>query len=439
MFILSRIKRRIGAHHELNRILSNVGWLLGDRILRMGVGLFVSIWVARYLGVEQFGALSFAVAFVGLFNVLSTLGLKDLVIRSLVANSFPKEQLLGTVFVLKVLGGLLAMLIASLTILQLNNTDETTVTLIFILSASGIFLAFDTVELWFQSQVQAKYSVIAKNLSFVITNLARVGLISIQASLVTFAWAALSTPVLSAFSLTLSYLAKGGSPLKWRWNLGIAKTLLSESWPLILSSVTIVIYMKVDTFMLGSMLGNQAVGLYTSATRVSEAWYFVSAAIASSIAPSIYAARKAGDTLTYYKRIGQLLRVLCLIAVAIALPVSFFSKAIIITLYGSAFASAGLILAIYIWAALFVFIGNGSNCWFIAEGLTQLTFYRTLAGAIINVSLNLILIPKYGGLGAAVATVIAQSIASFFSNIVNRRTRKIFFIQLKSIFQIGYS
>ncbi|MEM9219326.1 MAG: flippase [Cyanobacteria bacterium P01_F01_bin.150] len=436
MLDLIKITQKLKAHHEFTRIFSNVGWLLGDRVLRMGIGLFVSVWVARYLGVEQFGALSFAIAFVGLFNVFSTLGLKDIVIRSLVAKTFPKEQLLGTVFVLKLLGGLLVMLIASLTILALNNTDETKVALVIILSASGIFLAFDTIELWFQSQVQAKYSVIAKNISFVITNVAKVNLISVQASLVTFAWAALATPVLSAFSLTISYLVKRESLIKWRWNLGIAKSLLKESWPLILSSVAIVIYMKVDTFMLGSILGNQSVGLYTSATRISEAWYFVAGAVASSVEPGVYTARKQGDIESYYRRIGQLLRVLCLIAVAIALPVSFFSNLIITTLYGNAFASAGLILSIYIWAALFVFIGLGSNCWFIAEGLTQLTFYRTLAGAVMNVSLNLLLIPRYGGVGAAIATVISQAIASFLSNAIDLRTKNIFFIQLKSIFQI---
>lgn len=212
----------------------------------------------------------------------------------------------------------------------------------------------------------------------------------------------------------------------------LAKSLVKESWPLILSGVTIMIYMRIDQIMLGEMVGNQAVGIYSAATRISEIWYFIPMAVVSSVSPAIFAAKQNSETL-YVKRIKQLLRLMVLISLVIALPMSFLSGTIITILFGNGYAEAGQVLAIHIWASLFVFMGVATSPWFIAEGLTHLSLRRTLMGAITNVVLNLFLIPAYAGIGAAIATVISQAFASFFSNLTHAKTRNLFLIQLQSL------
>ena len=192
------------------------------------------------------------------------------------------------------------------------------------------------------------------------------------------------------------------------------------------------IYMKIDHIMLGEILGSQAVGIYSAATRISEIWYFIPTAIASSISPAIFSAKKEGDEILYYRRIQQLLRLLSIIAIVIAVPMSFLSGDIVTLLFGPEYSAAGSILVIHIWAAFFVFMGVGASSWFIAEGLTYLTFRRTLIGAVMNILLNFILIPMYGGVGAAIATVISQAFASFLSNGFSAKSRRILLIQLKS-------
>ena len=189
---------------------------------------------------------------------------------------------------------------------------------------------------------------------------------------------------------------------------------------------------KIDQIMLGEMIGSQSVGIYSAATRISEIWYFIPTAIASSISPAIFSAKKEGDEILYYRRIQQLLRLLSTIAILIAVPMSFLSGDLVTILFGSEYSAAGPILAIHTWAAVFVFMGVGTSSWFIAEGLTYLTFRRTLIGAVMNIMLNFVLIPMYGGIGAAIATVISQAFASFISNAFNLKSRKIFLIQLKS-------
>ncbi|MDH6099437.1 flippase [Anabaenopsis sp. FSS-46] len=425
--ILFSLVRKFGS--EKSAIIQNIAWLFFDRILRMGVGLFVGVWVARYLGVQQFGIFNYATAFVSLFNPLTTLGLDALVIRSIVREPELKDEILGTTFWLKLAGAIVCLLLTVGSIFVLRQDDQLTVGLVAILATAGILRAFDGIDFWFQSQVQSKYTVVARNTAFIIIALVKVVLIKMQAPLVAFAWATLGEVALGTAGLIIAYRFKGYSIL-WRWSLSLAKTLLTESWPLILSGLTIMIYMRIDQIMLGQMVGDEAVGLYSAATRISEVWYFIPTAISSSVAPSIYAAKQVSEDL-YYQRIKKLIRLLVMISLVVAVPMSFLSTTIMTLLFGNGYAAAGSILGIHIWAAVFVFMGVASNSWFIAEGLTQLAFRRTLMGAVVNVILNWLLIPAYAGVGAAVATVISQAIASFFSNATHAKTRKIFKVQIK--------
>jgi PST family polysaccharide transporter len=420
--------------NELKKMVANTGWLFADRILRMGIGLFVMVWVARYLGVEQFGIFNYAAAFVALFGTISTLGLPGLVIRTITANPEQREQILGTTFWLQLSAGIVTLLLTVSAILIFKPNDPLMINLVAILASISIFQSFDTIDLWFQSQVKSKYTVLAKNTAFVIVAVVKVILINLHAPLLAFAWATLAEFVIGAVGLILSYKLQGYSLRLWRWSFSLAKKLLKESWPLILSGLTIMIYMKIDQIMLGSMVGAKAVGLYSSATRISEVWYFIPTAIVSSFAPSIYKAKKEGNESVYYRRITQLLKILNVVAISIAIPMTFFSGTLITFLFGNDYVEAGSILAIHIWAALFVFMGVATSPWFIAEGLTDLSFRRTLLGAITNVVLNFLLIPTYAGIGAAIATVISYGVAGFLFHGIHPQTKKIFRIQLQSLY-----
>ncbi|MBD2343486.1 flippase [Anabaena subtropica] len=416
-------------------VIQNIAWLFIDRILRMGFGLVVGVWIARYLGVQQFGLFNYATAFVALFNPLTTLGLDNLVIRSIVREPEARDQILGTTFLLKLAGGIGCVLLAFSSIFVLRQNDQLTIGLVSILAMAGIFHAFDTIDIWFQSQVQSKYTVVAKNTAFIVMALLKIALIKIQAPLLAFAWAGLAEIGLGAAGLILVYKVKGYSLELWCWSLPLAKTLLKESWPLILSSLSIMIYMRIDQIMLGEMVGSSAVGLYSSAARISEVWYFIPMTISSSIAPSIFAAKEVNEEL-YYQRIKKLVGVLALISIVITIPISLFSENIITILFGQDYAEAGSILTIHVWASLFIFMGVGISTWFVAEGLTNFALRRSLIGVAANVLLNLLLIPKYGGIGAAIATVVSYAVASVFANATHKITRKIFIIQIESLLDL---
>ncbi|MEH2454336.1 flippase [Nostoc sp.] len=425
---LSKFKSRSG----LRAIIANTGWLFADRILRMGASLVVGVWVARYLGVQQYGLFNYALAFVSLFSPIFTLGLDDVVVRHIVRQSSNKEEILGTTFWLKLLGGIASVLLAVSTMFFLGEHETLKIWLVAILGMAGIFRAADTIELWFQSQVQSKYTVIAKNTAFLLNSVIKIALILTKAPLLAFAWVTLAEFAMSAISLLIVYQLKGSSLWLWRWNFAAAKTLLKESLPLIFSGFAIMIFMRIDQVMLGQMIGDSEVGVYSAAVRISEIWYFIPAAIVSSVAPAIYAAKEKSESL-YYHRIGQLLSLMTCISLAIAFPMTFLSNKIIMVMFGSGYAEAGPILAVHIWTSLFVFMGLATSPWFIAEGLNHVSLGKTLFGAILNIILNLLLIPKYAGLGAAIATIISQAAATFLCNAFDSRTQKIFQIQVRSL------
>lgn len=425
---LSKFKSRSG----LRAIIANTGWLFADRILRMGASLIVGVWVARYLGVQQYGLFNYALAFVSLFSPIFTLGLDDVVVRHLVRQSSNKDEILGTTFWLKLLGGIASVLLAVGTIFFLGEHEALKIWLVAILAMAGIFRAADTIELWFQSQVQSKYTVIAKNTAFLLNSAIKIALILTKAPLLAFAWITLAEFAMSAIGLLIVYQVKGSSLWLWRWSFSAAKTLMKESLPLVFSGFAILIFMKIDQVMLGQMVGNSEVGIYSAAVRVSEIWYFIPGAIVSSVAPSIYTVKEKSESL-YYQRIGQLLSLMTCISLAIALPMSFLSDKIIMVMFGSGYAEAGAILAVHIWTSLFVFMGLATSPWFIAEGLNHVSLGKTLFGAILNIILNLLLIPKYAGLGAAIATIISQAAAAFLCNAFDSRTQKIFKIQVRSL------
>jgi polysaccharide transporter, PST family len=417
---------------DLQKIIFNAGWLFSDRILRMAASLFVGAWVARYLGTEQFGLLNYAVAWVGLFAPIASLGIENLVVRDLVANPSQQGEILGTTFWLKLCASVVSVIFAVGSIYAFQSDEFLTISLVAILSLVGFFRTADTIDLWFQSQFQSKYTVIAKNSAFMMSSIVKIAMINLKAPLIAFAWVALGEVAAGAIALWAIYRQKGGFKEVWRWDLPLANALFREGWPLLFSALSIMVYMKIDAIMLKEMVSDRAVGLYSAAVKVSEIWYFIPAAITASVSPAIFAAKQADEAL-YYHRIKQLMRLLVAIAVIIAIPMTFMSQTLINILFGNDYNGAGSILAIHIWSSIFVFIGGASQPWFIAEELTKMTLYQTLLGAIINVGLNLFLIPKYAGIGAAVATVIAYAVSSVFANATLSKTRPIFKIQIKSL------
>lgn len=426
------IRRRIEHRPSLIRIVDNIGWLVVDKILRMGVGLIVGVWVARYLGPEQFGLLSFATAFVGLFGAVATLGLQGIVVRDIVRNPDKKEETLGSAAVLHCIGGLLAYGLILGTISRLRPDDAMAKVLVAILGSTILFKASEVAVYWFESQVLSKYTVWVQNGSFLAFAVLKIVLILQNATLIAFAWVIMAEALMVALLMLIMLGLRGPRLRQLRVTLTRAKGLLTDSWPLLLSGIAVMVYMKIDQIMLGQMVGDDAVGIYSAAVRISEVWYFIPMTIVATVFPSLLEAKKNNEA-QYYQRLQHLYDLMVWLSVGVALPMTFLSTPIVTLLFGKAFAAAGPVLAIHTWASIFVFLGVASSKWFLAENRQILSFQRTLLGAVVNFVLNFLLIPNFGPIGAAISTVVSYSVAAFFSDVIQEETRQMFKMKIRSM------
>jgi len=428
---LQNIFVRLKAHEGFRRYFLNTSWMFGEQVLRIIAGLFVGIYVARYLGPEQFGIYSYAIAFVALFGVIAKLGLDGIVVRDLVNHPEKRDTYLGTAFWLKLIGALLTLATLAIAV-RFTSNDATTNLYIFIIASGLIFQSLEVVDSYFQSKVLSKYVSIAKLIQLALSSALKLYFIFIQADLFWFVLVSLMDQITLALSLVFAYWRQKIGVFFWCFEVATAKAMLKNSWPLILSGIAIILYMRIDQIMIKEMLGDREVGLYSAAVRLSEAWYFVPVIITTSLFPAIVNARKTDQEL-YNKRLQRLYSVMVYIAVGVALPVTIMAENIVMTLYGTHYQDAGTVLSIHIWAGLFVGLGVVNGQWFLAENLQYLATRNTLIGAAANVALNYMLIPIYGVTGAALATFISYGVAAYLSLLFNKKTRNRFFAISRSL------
>lgn len=410
---------------------------MGEKILRMCVGLFVGIWVARYLGPEQFGLLSYAQSFVFLFTAIATLGLDGIVVRELVKHPEKRDTLLGTAFGLKLIGAIMILPVLAIAV-QLTSNDHYTNLLVFIIASATIFQSFNVIDFYYQATVQSKYVALANAITLAITSVIKIGFILNEAPLIAFAAMVIFDSVVLSLGLIYFYLKQSefedglnlaqenggfsGKKLKFKFKRTMAIELLKDSWPLILSGLVISVYMKIDQIMIKEMIGIEAVGQYAAAVRLTEVWLFITVAITTSTFPSILNAKKLNKGM-YHDRVLNLYRLLFIISTAIAIVLSCFSENIVMMTFGASYYSAADILVIYAWSNIFVFMNNASWRWYLVEDLQKIAMVRLTLGAVVNIILNVLFIKWYGLIGAAYATLVSYSIAVYFGNLIDKRTR----------------
>lgn len=404
------------------------------RVGSLLIKMLVSFAVTNYLGKGQNGVLNYANSFVIMFMAVAGLGLDSFIVRELVREPHRRNEILGTSLMLKLTAavGIIPLILLGFLIFP---DEKTPVEYVFILSFTGVFQAFNIIDAWFQSQVQAKYIMYVNILGNVVSAMIKLVFIWLGLPLIYFVLALLIDAILLAVGYLLTYRKQNYSIREWRFDRTLAVTLLKKSWPLMFAAVLVTIYMKIDQVMIGRILGTEALGIYSTVVPLSEVWYFIPMSIVGSVFPAIINAR-AESMDRYLRRLQNLYDLMVGISLSIAIFMTFASGFIYDLVYKPEFASGAPVLSLHVWAGIFVFLGVASGQYLINEGLTQLSLFRTAVGAVINILLNLILLPKMGIIGAAWATLIAYAMATF-SIIFIPRTRSQGLMMIKSVFLIS--
>lgn len=420
------------ARPAVRSAVHNFGWLAVEKAVRLVFGLGVGFWVARHLGPTRLGTLGYCLALVTLLGFVPALGLEAVVKRDLLQLPGQAADLLASSFVLRLVAGVLTYLGLLVVVLGGWGLSGEEPRLVAILGLLLLQPALSVPDLWLQAHLRAKLAVGAQLAALVVGSGLRAWLILTAGTLAAFAWVLVLEVLLGIAGLVVfahrSGLRFSGAALQ----VATMRRLLHESWPLMFTSLAISIYMKIDEVMLRQMVGPAAVGIYSAATRLSEMWYFLPIALGASVLPALLRARDR-DAAAYAGRMQQYYDLSAGAAYALSIPVALASPWLVRAAYGPAFAAAGPILAVHIWSSVFVFLGVARGQWLVAERLQGFYLAATLAGAVVNVGLNLVLIPRWSGLGAAVATVVAYGAAAWLASYLHPAVRAAAAMQTRAL------
>ena len=401
-------------------------WIFFDKILRALLGVLVGAWVARYLGPSQFGELAYCIAFIGIFQSVTNLGLDGIVVREIANDPRRANIVLGTTFQLRLLIGIASWIAALLIYGFTNSFADQGIWIIALVGAGMIFQVADTVDLWFQGNSQSKRTVLAKISAYIFSNAIRIALILLEAPLIAFAGVIALEGVLTAFALHFSYKRFPCHGM-WQKHYPEAKKLLKESWPYLISGLSIMLYMRIDQLMIKEMLGERELGIFAAIIPISSLWNMIPVAICASVAPMF--ARKRVEGIENFNaslvKMFRLFWALCLIVIAVTW---LLSGLLIPWMYGQAYEEAIPVLNIYVLTCIPVFMGVGQGLWLLNERKSHLTLIQTVAGAAVSIAANLVFLPLWGIEGAAIASVLSYGISAMAINIF--LSRELFAMQL---------
>lgn len=419
------LQRHLAGRDTVRGAIDNSFWLFSDHLLRMVAALFVGVWMARYLGPERYGWLSYAIALVGVVNSFTSLGLNAVVVREMAREPAQSEAWLRTAFFLRLAGGAIGFLacVAIASICAMPSDDLRPV--IPILAFGLLLQAFEVIDLLFQAKGQSRFSAWGRMGACVVANGLKGALILGQAPLWTFAAAGVAELALTAFGwwwLARAHASGAGGLGQWSWEWTRAAALLRESWPLALGGLAVYAQAYADQLVIGTMLGGGELGQYAAAMRLVSVFAFVPTVVQMVSAPEITRAKRDNETL-YQKRLHSLYRLMFGLFLITAIPLMVFGPVVTRWLYGSSYTGAAALLPWLAFRLLFTNFGVARSVFITNEGLFRFSLITAVVGAVTNIFLNLLLVARWGATGAIVSSFASFGVTTFALEIFQPRAR----------------
>lgn len=402
------------------KVAKNTMWILAERITQMIISLIVGVISARYLGPSNYGILNYGASLVTLFTAICKLGLENVIIKDYVDKRNENGKILGTAMVMRLFSSLLSV-IAIIIIVCILKPNDSTILIVTILQAIALlFQAYELIDYWFQSNLNSKYVSIAKTIAYISVAVYKVLLLILKKPVEWFAFSTSLDYIIIMLIIFLMYKKNKGQKLEFSFET--AKSLIYRSYHFIFSGLLVTLYMQMDKVMIGSYRADGEVGLYSAATTICSMWGFIPEAIINSIRPTLYESKKVSED-AYIKRQKILYAIVFWISVIFAIGITIFSDLIINILYGKDYLQAKPALLISAWYPTFAYLGTARGPWIVINNKNKYSKKYIFWGAVINLILNAILIPKTGITGAAIATLISQIVVALIAPLLYKETR----------------
>lgn len=404
-----------------NKVFVNMRWLVSGRILQMAIALVINMITARYLGVNNYGIINYVASYISFFTPICSLGLESIIIKELVDKPDCQGETIGTAMGMRIMSSLFSMVAIILFLFFIDKGNKVMLGVAFMQSMILVFNTADLFEFWYQSRLESKVSVTVRTTGYLITAVYKIAILVFQKSIYWFAFTNTLDMIIAFVLLQLVYKKSGGQKLAF--NLKSGKKMLKISYNFIISGLMVAVYAQMDKIMLGQMLDTYTVGLYSVGIYICTLWNFIPEAMIASLRPGIMEAKKHNKD-GYEKKLKQMYALIIWVSILYAVGVCVFSKYIILILYGKDFLGARAPLMIAVWYCGFSLLGSARDVWIICEGHQKYSKWFALIGAMTNLILNLLLIPKIGMIGAAIATLTTQIMTGFGVTLLFKDTRE---------------
>lgn len=405
----------------------NTLWLFFEYSTRFFSNIVIGVYIARSLGVENFGSYSYIISWYVILFGINKAGLDDVIYNDIISRNKTIDSIINNAILVRLAFTIASIFIVGSVFIWTGDNTSMLLTLMITLSIPQIF---DVIEAYFLSQIQGRTISIIKSIQLFVGSILKVLVIIYDGS---FYYLILIIALEGAIS-SLLYLNifknKGFKISIFKPDLSYIRDLLARSSPLLLSSIVIYIYMRTDQIMIMKLLGPEETGIYSSAIKISEGFYFLPMILSNSIFPLIN--KHSESSKKSNKWFLRLYSFLIWSAITIGIILYLTSDSLIILLYGEEYSKASMIVKIHCWTAIFVFIGVAFNKFLVARNLTVISFYRNLAGAVVNVVLNFTLIPKFGIAGAAVASLVSQIVSNFIFDLFIAEIKTHFYLKISA-------
>ena len=410
--------QQAGSQH---RVAKNAMWIIGGRVIQALLGLVVGALTARYLGPSNFGSINYAASLTAFIAPVLYLGLNATLVHELVTREKREGEVLGTSLVM----GLLASAVCFLGVCAFAffvNASEQEIVLVCCLYAAGmLFQAADMLQYWFQKNLQSKYWAVSTLIAYTAVSAYRVALLIAGKNVYWFALTAVIDHGVAALVLLVLYRRKGGSKLSV--SMPVAREMFQKSKHYIIPALMVSIFAETDKLMLKWMLGQTVVGYYAAAVTICGLSSFVCAAILDSFRPMIFENKRISNA-SYEGSVTQLYSVILYSSLIQCVGIAVLAGVLVQVLYGADYAPAVPVIRVLVWYTGFSYLGAVRDIWLLGENKQNLLWKINLCGVLCNVVLNLLLIPVWGMLGAAAASLATQIFTNVFLGFVFRDIRR---------------
>lgn len=415
ILFLTKLKSQFHSDSTRGKVVRNVFWAVVGKVVTLLSTLFVGILIARYLGPEQYGLMNYIISIVGLFTVFSTFGTTDIIIRELSKKNVPKEVILGTSFLMRIALAVI-MIIGICMYLYFSNESAETSILILIYALTSIFSCFDVIRHYFTSIIQNEYVVKSEIMRTMLGAGIKIILLLLEAPLWTFIAALTFDFALLAFGYIFTYRKKVANISDWKFNKTFATLLLKTSFPLLLSSAAVVVYQRIDQVMISKMIDNTSLGYFSTAFSFISIGMFVPTIVIQTVSPILVKYRKE-DLHRYEVESQKIINIVTWGTIVLSSLTSIFSYYIIRYTYGVEYLAAVPVMQILAFKAVGLALSMIGGQLIIIENIHQIAFVRNIIACFVCIVCNYILIPRWGIIGSAWATIITVMFTGGIANV----------------------